>query len=214
MSTVRASWWSVTINNPTELDRQTVHGPAPRWVRIIKGQDEIGESGTLHLQMALNTAQVRMSQVKQWLPRAHIEAARNANALANYVSKDKTAVANSQFEHNYYDTNSQSMPDVLMLIAEVANTELTAKRMAVNVDTGKVDMKKEEAYKQEFWDAVAIVVGNNENLIQTLTMPSYEKAWVKTRNVWLLKVQVDRQTELSLAGPTGYGSEQNIFVPL
>lgn len=93
MTTVRASYWLVTINNPTPEDRQTLREPAD-FCKQLWYQDEVGENGTLHIQLCINSTQVRFSQVKEWLPRAHIEAARNSQACKNYCKKSDTSVSN------------------------------------------------------------------------------------------------------------------------
>lgn len=202
MDTVRGSWWLGTLNNPTELDRQTIHGPAPRWLRMVKGQDEIGENGTLHIQFALNTRQVRLSAIKEWLPRAHLEVARNANAVANYVSKDRTAVANSQFEHNYVSENAnKTMADIMIMLAEVAQLEDTAKKLKT-LDVSNKLPKPDDVYKAEYWSCVELLLGQDENLVGLLTQPQYERSWVKTRRVWIAKLALDSQTKISV----GYGS--------
>lgn len=90
----RANCWSITINNPTQEElalwqRATEH----HWVKEALGQLEVGESGTPHIQGLLRTTQVRFAQVKKLFPRAHIEVARNVNALAKYVQKEDTRVA-------------------------------------------------------------------------------------------------------------------------
>lgn len=92
--TTRGNAWSITINNPTEDDQLSWRNAASLpWVKEVKGQLEKGENGTLHVQGFLRTDQVRFSQVKKAFPRAHIEVARNVNALARYVSKEETRVA-------------------------------------------------------------------------------------------------------------------------
>lgn len=203
METVRGSWWLITINNPTELDRQTFSNPPPRWLRMAKGQDEIGENGTLHIQAALNTQQVRMSQIKQWLPRAHIELARNAAAVANYVSKDRTSVPDTQFEYNHVNetgNGSLTMAQVMMLLAEYAypNSEITKLAGEIGVDERPRYKTVEEIYKVEYWDSVNMLLTQNENLVALLTQPQYERSWIKTRKVWCLKLQLDRQTNVSV----------------
>jgi len=93
-TTIRGTHWSITINNPTEEDldawkNMTIH----HWVKEVKGQLERGANGTPHIQGYLRTAQVRLSQIKAILPRAHIEQAKNVTALVKYVSKEDTRVA-------------------------------------------------------------------------------------------------------------------------
>lgn len=89
--TDRGTCWSLTINNPTEEDRHDIAMLPMGWT--IRGQEEKGEQGTLHLQLMLKTPQVRFSAVKKQFPRAHIEKARNEQALSQYVVKSDTRVS-------------------------------------------------------------------------------------------------------------------------
>lgn len=86
----RATCWSITINNPTDGDLNITF-PDNRWKMV--GQIEKGAEGTLHYQGMLTTPQVRFSAVKKLIPRAHIEIAKNKNALQKYVSKEDTRVS-------------------------------------------------------------------------------------------------------------------------
>lgn len=86
----RATCWSITINNPTESDLKPSF-PNNKW--LMTGQMEKGKDGTDHYQGMLTTPQVRFSQVKKALPRAHIEVAKNRTALQKYVNKEDTRVA-------------------------------------------------------------------------------------------------------------------------
>jgi len=86
-------YWSITLNNPTEEEMLRWRTATElHWVKEAKGQLERGESGTLHLQGMLVTEKVRWTQLKKIFPRAHLEIAKNVNALARYVSKDETRV--------------------------------------------------------------------------------------------------------------------------
>lgn len=90
----KSSYWSITINNPTEDDFIRWEGlKGEKWVKKVMGQLEKGENGTPHIQGMLNTDYVRFSQIKKALPRAHIEIARKPAALANYVQKEDTRLA-------------------------------------------------------------------------------------------------------------------------
>lgn len=85
----RATCWSITINNP-KVEEYSIPLP-PSW--SLDGQLERGSEGTEHYQGMLKTPQVRFSAVKKLFPRAHIEVARNPNALKKYVHKEETRVA-------------------------------------------------------------------------------------------------------------------------
>lgn len=91
-TTSRSNNWSVTINNPTEADHEEIARARQKGWKVT-GQEEVGAEGTPHLQLHVQTPQIRFSAVKKAFSRAHIEAARNVQALANYVVKDDTRVA-------------------------------------------------------------------------------------------------------------------------
>lgn len=92
MPTDRATRWSVTVNLKT-VSRVTAEECIARarqagWTVI--GQLEQGESGTEHFQLAVATPQVRFSAVKKMFPTAHIEVAKDWNALMAYCQKEDT----------------------------------------------------------------------------------------------------------------------------
>jgi len=87
----RGTCWSITINNPTEADKEGLNIALQKGWKP-EGQQEKGVNGVLHYQLMLKTPQVRFSAVKKVFPRAHIELARNVSALAQYVHKEETKV--------------------------------------------------------------------------------------------------------------------------
>lgn len=90
-SKLRSTRWSVTINNPVAADDECLNlARQKRWK--VHGQKEIGEQGTPHYQLAIETPQVRFSAVKKVFPRAHIEVAKDWTALMKYVQKEDTRV--------------------------------------------------------------------------------------------------------------------------
>lgn len=89
MTTQRACAWSLTINNPMDSDEEAIQLARQKGWKV-EGQKETGATGTPHYQLLLRTPQVRFSAVKRAFPRAHIEVARNVEALANYVVKADT----------------------------------------------------------------------------------------------------------------------------
>ena len=91
-TTVRATCWSVTINNPIAADEENIALARQKGWKV-EGQLEKGKGGDSHYQLSVKTPQVRFSQVKAQFPRAHIEVARNPTALQQYVVKEETRVA-------------------------------------------------------------------------------------------------------------------------
>lgn len=197
-TTSRASHWGITINNPTEEDRTLIR-TQPKWLRMVKGQDEIGENGTLHIQAYANTDQVRLSSLKQWLPRAHFSALTTKQHIENmkeYVhKKDGTEVEGTQFELVIREANnfqSLSMANVLTQMAMHAYDKQVIQDLCID---GK-DIAK--VYEQEYWDIVNTLLIDDENLISIFTMPQYKLAWIKTRRTWVVKAEVDRQTKIDV----------------
>lgn len=88
----RGSAWSVTINNPQSQDEEYMNLARQRGWKV-EGQLEVGTQGTPHYQLLVKTPQVRFSAVKKAFPRAHIELARNVDALQTYVHKEETRQA-------------------------------------------------------------------------------------------------------------------------
>lgn len=188
-SQVRSTWWSVTINNPTEADRRSMEqGNLPTFVKSVRQQDEIGEQGTLHIQAAVNTAQTRLSAIKEWLPRAHIEVAKNRDALLNYVQKEETAVAGTQ---KVVQADFMTMDQALRAIAE---HEMDYPEWCKRVPIQK-QVKDGAFEKDEYWAAVREILRKFPKTVGLFTNPQMERAWVKTRVVWIELLEKDRQTD-------------------
>jgi len=65
----------------------------------LEGQYEEGEEGTTHFQGLLKTPKTAFTTIKRYMPRAHIEKARNAAALKKYVHKQETRLAEFSQKH-------------------------------------------------------------------------------------------------------------------
>jgi len=90
-SDVRASCWSITVNNPIQADEDNI-AKARQLGWKVEGQKEVGETGTPHYQLLVESGQVRFSSIKKAFPRAHIEVCRDKTALKKYVHKEETRV--------------------------------------------------------------------------------------------------------------------------
>lgn len=124
MSNVRATAWSVTINNPTAKDEEEIALARQKgW--SVEGQKEVGDSGTLHYQLFVKTPQVRFSAIKKAFSRAHIEIARNPSALVNYVHKEETRVGQLQVSQDQYPSLSKLWELIYNWLTEVHGVEVT-----------------------------------------------------------------------------------------
>lgn len=103
---VRATCWSVTINNPTEQDELEVQVARAMKGWKVLGQIEVGENGTPHYQLMVKSPQVRFAQMKKMFSRGHIEVARNPKQLEAYVQKEETRVGALPQQSEQYPNQS------------------------------------------------------------------------------------------------------------
>lgn len=105
MTSNKSSWWSITaFNEEAKLLVASQQGNVafPDFVKeLYGGMEKCPSTGKEHFQGALHTSHVRMSQVKKWLPTAHLEVARNKEALKKYAMKEETATDCKQAVTNF-----------------------------------------------------------------------------------------------------------------
>ena len=174
-------WWSITINNPTVEDRQAL-ATLPRFVKEIGGQEEVGETGTPHFQCYLHTQRCRMAQIKKWLKRAHIEGARNPEALKNYVAKSKTAVAGTQFTTGNTNT-PMTMIQALHHLCEYIKMPEDLKYYELCDVSGNDRFNKygkgwKAELESEYWRLTNRAIVDNPDQIALFTQPQYLRAWM------------------------------------
>lgn len=219
-TTVRGVYWGVVINNPTEADMDAVHkGPFPPWVRHIKGQEENAPTtGTHHLNFYLNTEQVRLKCISDWLKRASIKPLMGHTHknywLDVYSQKPESAIEGTQWEVDLRKVESErkvrTMAGILTSMAEFRwSSEVLNQKTWLDEEKTKSRPLK-QVYEEEYWDIVSIMCGQDENLIQLFTMPAYKTAWVNTRRTWVQKSIVDRQTRMTIVAPDGVESPVSV----
>lgn len=92
--TDKATWWSITAFDEEEKKQLSGDSFPPFVVRVYGGLEECPDTKRIHFQGAVQCkGQQRFSAIKKWLPKAHIEAARSADALKKYAMKEETAVS-------------------------------------------------------------------------------------------------------------------------
>jgi len=107
MTTAKGTNWCVVINNPTDADVECIAQARQRgWT--VEGQKEEGENGTPHYQLYINTkGQQRFSALKKQFPRAHIEVARNPEALRTYSTKEATRIGTLPSTQEQYPSQAK-----------------------------------------------------------------------------------------------------------
>lgn len=171
MGDVKGTYWMLTINNPTAEHRQALASP-PELIKRAWYQDEIGESGTLHIQCSLNTTQCRFGAIKQIFPGAHIEKARNDMACINYVQKSKSAVPGT-FKHFNRKMDGEVPP--LEAIQPQSNNLVESLRLLFNALPFDFHTKQPESLYRE---CLSAIVSENADAIDRLTQQRVRTAFI------------------------------------
>jgi len=186
--TGKASWWSITINNPTEQDYESLEEDKwPSFVKRVKFQTEQGEEGTIHVQGAVHTTQVRFAAVKKWLTRAHIEAAKDKAALLKYVEKKDTQVSTlPSGDIQKAPGEFMTMEKCLIEFVKYYSIVREKKCYDTNDDDNWQLLHKsaEQIETDKYWDAVNLYLRDRPELVSVLTNPQMLRAWLHTRPVW------------------------------
>lgn len=170
--TDRSTWWSVTAFND-EIEQLESPAQYPDWLKFVHGGREICPMTLrVHFQGALQChSNIRFSQVKKWLPTAHIEKAIVAEALRKYCMKKDTAAGEKTVRAN--DREYWPMERALVEIG------LALDEMEITQDQVLKDPK---AF---YWMAVSCVCRRDPFRIAQLSIPNMEKSFSRTYQVWM-----------------------------
>lgn len=215
MSTTRATAWSVTLNNPTASDEECINVARQKGWKV-EGQLERGASGTPHFQLMVTTPQVRASAVKRAFPRAHIEVARNAAALKQYVHKDETAEGDLPTQQEMYPSLSKFWD----LITEQFQWDYETDREGRCTDPRNLDEHRWFSLSRfDDWCRHLIMRGYN---IETIAVnPQTRSAWSRYA-VAIVYRSIDRQdrqtrenlvAEVDIPVSDGFSSSSNEASP-
>jgi len=184
-TTSRATWWSLTaFNNEIEIieDKAT-------WPSFIKtiygGRETCPNTEKLHFQGAIQChTQVRMSQLKQWLPKAHLEQARNSEMLKKYAMKTETAAGEKAIRESvkiFYDAQS-----ICQLLAEQV-------------------IDQTDRQTDNFWARVRKILAKSPELTSQLMNPSLRNFYINTASVWETSASIVLQKHLDCKHGTECG---------
>lgn len=180
-SKARGTVWSLTLFDPGEYNILQTKDAWPGWLRQAVGQEEVAPTtGKHHWQCMIQTEQVRASSIKKLLPTAHIEIARNKNALKNYVVKSETAVDGTKFDITN-DKEHLALHQQLQLLATtyIENEDEVHK---IILDPGS---KPTEWDKKIYWLLVNFILEADPTRASMLANPALERMWVNTRGTWV-----------------------------
>lgn len=170
--TDKSTYWSVTAFGDEEISKleDTEHYPTGV-VRVYGGREECPESKKIHFQGCIVLSrQQRLSWFKSWLPTAHLEPARQKDALIKYAMKEDTATGEKLERVN--PVVHHTADEMCMIIAQ--------KIHAVYLE----NPEKHEP-KEWFWIAVRAILQEEPKLAGQLMNPSLKGFWIETRRVWI-----------------------------
>lgn len=188
----RSVYWSVTINNPREDDEENIATARARgWV--VEGQKEMGQNGTPHYQLLVNTrTQQRFTALKKQFPRAHIESARKPAALKQYVHKQETRIAELQVSERYLTSNKRLFD---LVFDYLEGTEPDKEFRILVGERVPYDSKRFEILAA-FDDACRHLIEQGYYNVETMAVnPQVRCAISKFWRAILYRRQVDRQTD-------------------
>lgn len=168
MGTEKSTWWSVTAYNDEIKIMETP--PYPAFVRKVLGGREIcPKTGREHFQGAVQMwQQVRRSQIKnEWLPTAHLEPAKQVEALQKYAMKELTASGEKKVVEN-------TLPHF--------SANQICEKIALAILSGKGQTDRQT---DSFWRGVKILLAETPALAGQLMNPSLRNFFKNTESVWI-----------------------------
>lgn len=200
--TDKSTWWSVTaFGDEIPLLELTEF---PEFVsKVHGGREECPETKREHFQGAIQCRrQVRLSQLKSWLPRAHFEPARDKLALKKYVMKAETATGEKKTVDNM--VQHISMESLMVKMARYWDEE------AYIEDWNKTENTK-LSFKSSYWTMVNLILEDcpeYRKVCQLFARSDTISLWEHTRVTWMRVEET-----YSITSPIE-GHPQNIIVTL
>lgn len=193
----KSVWWSVTAFTDAEI-AELSGTQFPRYIRkVFGGLEKCPTTDKVHFQGAIQCqTQQRFSALKKWLPTAHLEVARSAEALVKYAMKQDTAVGDKQVSDN--TTPYAAMHEMLI---KIASAQIDVSTELVKYLDLKNCKNADEEYREEYIYVTRHILSEAPNLVTAFMIPAMEKAWIRYRSVWIaraLVLQAQATEELEL----------------
>lgn len=172
-TTAKSIWWSITAFND-EIELCEAPDKYPSFIkRIYGGRERCPTTGTEHFQGAIQChEQVRLSAIKQHFKTAHLEPARQQEALVKYAMKPDTATGEKLERVN--QARHYTADELLIEIAYTLYSHRNEERYM-----------GEEGARTYFNDAIQVMLYNDRKLAGQLMNPSLRNFYIITAPVWL-----------------------------
>ena len=190
MSDNKGTWWSVTAYND---DIKLIEsGEFPSYVKkVYGGREECPETkGCIQLR-----SQQRMKKLKEWLPTAHFEVARQKDCLVRYAMKEETAIGPKTVREN--NIEHITVEKIMMKLADEWDIDVFSEYL----EEYKDDVK--EAFKSAYWHTVRSIFSSNPDyrkVCHIFARADVITLWDRTRGVWL-KIQDEANSITASANP-------------
>lgn len=188
--TDKATWWSITAFDENERGMLQGDSFPPFVVRVYGGLEECPDTKRVHFQGAVQCkGQQRFSAIKKWLPKAHIEAARSADALKKYAMKEETAISEKKEVVNkaaYIDNQA-----ALMLLAREKidyGIDALAEELSDSVD---------KIPEREFELLANRIVYREPYLVGVFSKPDVMRGWKMFRGTFVRLVEEGRADSIT-----------------
>lgn len=194
--TSKATWWSVTAFNDEILRMEDVEHYPPFIKKVYGGREKCPETGTEHFQGCIQChSQVRLSAFKEWLPTAHLEVARQKDALIKYAMKADTATGDKLERAN--PARHYSADEICELIAY----------NVLDCHTDPTYHEDDDGIKKLYNHALNLMLTDDPKLAGQLMNPSLRNFWCSTYMVWVRHALARREMEREAmeGGPDGTG---------
>lgn len=171
--TDKGTYWSVTAFGDEILLLEDTTKYPPDVLKVYGGREACPDTGREHFQGCIQLRkQQRRGWFKAWLPTAHLEPARHAQALKQYAMKADTATGEKMERANnikYY----------------------TADEICILIGSKVVDSDILETPDSKVWFKRSInkLLRENHKLAAQLMNPSLRNFWCDTANVWIDKAK-------------------------
>lgn len=175
----KSTWWSVTaFGDEISLLESNEY---PEFVaKVYGGREQCPTTGREHFQGAVQCRrQVRISQFKQWLAKAHLEPARDRDALRKYAMKADTAVGEKVERGN--SVECISVKALMLKLASVWD-EQEYIRVWDECESSK------KAFEQVYWASVRLILREFppfREVPHLFARSDVVSLWRNTRQVWL-----------------------------
>lgn len=186
----RSGCWCITSFDEDEWCKLDGIDKFPHFVkRVWGGIEECPTSKRKHYQAAVETTYCRFSQIKGWLPKAHIERALKKEMLIKYAMKEETSIGEKKEKSN--DKYFQ-LEDVMKLLGktfvtlEEQNVKIYKYSFVGGKDVysfdGEVDIP---GYEKNYWIVVRAILPERPYLCGILANPQTYRLWKNTAQVWI-----------------------------